>query len=299
MRTHRSRNPLGLRSTVLVVAALSVLTALAAASPALATPKGDFAVYAQCPVADPEVNLCFHIPSIGGEFSLGAVKVPIDKTITLQGGSIVNEETGSETFVDAANGETLSKTPLTVPGGLLGITAPESLPKWLREIFEKFVNGGLNAVTATIELVGTPEISRADLFFQEGVALTLPVRIHLGNALLGSACYVGSKASPIVLNLRTGTTSPPPPNGPITGDPGHVENIGDLESDGQVTILEVKLVENAFSEPGASGCGGSLSFLVDPALDARLGLPSAAGHNTFIFENNFGEALAEAVKNSE
>jgi hypothetical protein len=288
----------GLRNGALVLLATSML-ALVVATPAVATPKGDFAVFAQCPLANPEVNLCFYVTSTGGEFNIGSTKVPINKVLTLQWGTIASEETGAEAFVDAANGETLSKTPLTVPGGLFGVLAPEGLPKWLREALGKFVSKGPASVTATLELLATPSSSRANLLFQEGIALTLPVRIHLSNPFLGSSCYIGSKVDPITLELKTGTTSPPPPNEPITGKAGFIERPGDLEGDGQATILEDELVENAFSEPGASGCGGSLSPLIDPAVDARFHLPSAAGRNTVTIEDTFRLALATAVKNSE
>jgi hypothetical protein len=271
MNTYRSGLRTGLLRGALILAAASMLT-VALAAPALATPKGIFAIFAQCPLTNPEVNICNYLPGTGGELTIGSRKVPFGKAITIQGGAIVNEETGAEVFVDAANGETISKAPLPV--------------------------SGLHGVTATLELVGTPSISRADMFFQEGVALSLPLRIHLQGRLLGSACYIGSETSPVTVPLRTGPTDPPPPNVPIEGSPGHFEHPGDQESV-IVELIENRLVENAFAEPGVSGCGGSLSFIVDPLLDARLGLPSAAGHNTMVFEDTFFEATAESVKNSE
>jgi hypothetical protein len=269
LRTYRPVSWRGLLRGALVLAITSMLT-VALAAPALATPKGIFAIFAQCPVADPEVNICNYLPGTGGELTIGSRKVSFGTALTIQGGAIVNEETGNEVFVDAANGETLSKAPLPV--------------------------SGLHGVTATLELVGTPSISRADMFFQEGVALSLPLRIHLQGRLLGSTCYIGSETSPVTVPLRTGPTDPPPPNASIEGSPGHLKfPIEDII----VELLENRLVENAFAEPGVSGCGGSLSFIVDPLLDARLGLPSAAGHNTMVFEDTFFEATAESVKNSE
>ncbi len=119
MNNVRLRRLAGLRNAVLGIAAASLLV-LAVAAPAMATPKGDFAVFAQCPLKNPAVNLCVFVQSTGGEFIIGNKTVPVNKTITLQGGSILNEETGAETFVGAAKGETFSKTPLTVPGGLTG-----------------------------------------------------------------------------------------------------------------------------------------------------------------------------------
>ncbi len=287
----------GLRNAVLGIGAVSLL-ALALAAPAMAAPKGDFAVFAQCPTKNPAVNLCVYVKSSGGLFTIGkkTVPVPADKPITLQGGSILNEETGAETFVAAANGETLSKTPLTVPGGLLGIKAPTWWPKSIQEWFNKQINEGLTGVTATTELVGNPGISRTNLLFQEGVALSLPTRIHLNNAILGSSCYLGSKAHPVTLNLTTGTTSPPLPNLPITGAVGELE----FKDEFQLVIIKGnKVVDNAYSTPGTEGCGGIFAFLVNPLVEELLGVPSAAGHNTAILEGELQNATAEAVKGSE
>jgi hypothetical protein len=285
----------GLRNAVLGMGAASLLV-LAVAAPAMATPKGDFAVFAQCPLKNPAVNLCVFVQSTGKEFIIGTKTVPVNKTITLQGGSILNEETGEETFVPAANGDTLSKTPLTVPGGLLGIKAPEWWPKFLQEWFNKQINEGLTGVTATAELVGNPGISRTNLLFQEGIALSLPVRLHLNNAILGSSCYLGSKSSPVTFNLTTGTTSPPAPNTPISGA------VGELEFRDEFTFVIIKgnrVVDNAFSAPGTEGCGGLFSFFINPLVEKILGVPSAAGHNTAILEGSLQNATAEAVKNSE
>jgi hypothetical protein len=252
----------------------------------------DFSVFSQCPTSNPAVNLCFFAETTGGEFAIGGTKVPISETLVFQGGSILNEETGAEKFVGAANGETLSKTQLKVPGGLLGVVASESLPKFLQDIINKLTSEGLAGVTATAELVGNPAISRTNLLFQEGVALSLPVRIHLSNTFLGSECYIGSKGSPVTFQLTTGTTSPPKPNSPITGAVGELEFRDEFQF---VIITHNKLVDNAFSVPAATGCGGILSLLVNPAVNLKLGLPSGSGHNTAILEGSLQNATAEAV----
>jgi len=255
----------------------------------------DFAVFAQCPTANPEVALCFFAETTSGEFAIGSTKVPISQTLTFQGGATQNEETGAETFVGAANGETLSKTQLKVPGGLLGVVAPEALPKFLQDIINKLVSEGLDGVTATAELVGNPSISRVNLLLQEGVALALPVRIHLSNTFLGKECYIGSKGSPVTFQLTTGTTSPPKPNKPITGSVGEIEFRDEFQF---VIIKGNKLVDNSFSVPTASGCGGLLSLLINPAVNLKLGLPSESGHNTAILEGSLQNATAEVVRKS-
>jgi len=280
-----------LRNGALLLAAAAMLV-LATAVPAMAESK-DFEVFKQCPTGNPSVNLCVFVQSTGKEFIIGNKTVPVNKTITLQGGSILNEETGEETFVGATNGETLSKTPLVVPGGLTGIVAPTWWPKWLQEWFNKQINEGLTGVTATAELVGNPGISRSNLLSASGVALSLPVRLHLNNAILGSSCYVGSKSHPVTFNLTSGTTSPPAPNKPISGA------VGELEFKDEFTLVIIKgnrVVDNAFAAPGTEGCGGLLSFFINPLVESILGVPAAAGHNTAILEGSLQNATAEAVK---
>ena len=74
-----------------------------------------------------------------------------------------------------------------------------------------------------------------------------------------------------MLQLTTGTTSPPKPNSPITGTAGSLS----FEDDSQILVLDgYRLVDNAFSVPGATGCGGINSSIVDPAVEAAIELPS-------------------------
>jgi hypothetical protein len=300
---------------VVAMALMASLGVLSVASPALATPKGEFAVFAGCPLSNPSVEGCLVAKTESGEFVIGTkkTKVPIEKTITLQGG--FEEEIEAEfrmPFVEAAAGyETLSKTPQKVPGGLLGIKCEEIKNEFERKACEAIVKNKLNAVTATTELaLPAPPASLSSIFLSEaslsepilyeafGIpALGLPVKIKLENPLLGNECYIGSSTEPIVLKLTTGTTKPPPPNTPITG------KIGTFESNAEGTILTIKgnsLVDNLFAVPVAKGCGGkAFEALLDPIIDAKLGLPSPAGNNTAILNNTIKQANAEAVRRSE
>jgi hypothetical protein len=278
------------------------LATLGLASPALATvhhPTGDYAPFADCPLSNPSLAFCIVAQTSSGEFAVGKKTVPINKTITLQGGTILNPETFALTFVGAENGETLSKTALNVPGGLFGVHPPESWPKEAKEKFEEMINKGLTGVTATTELARPASdigISTNNLLAEEGVALSLPVKVKLNNFLLGSSCYVGSEADPVILNLTTGTTSPPEPNKPIKGSVGEIEFKDEFNI---VRLLGGSLVDNSFAAPEASGCGGALSKLINPIVNSQFGLPAAAGHNTAILNGNLEEAVAEAVKASE
>jgi hypothetical protein len=286
-----------------LVVFMALMAPLALASPALATehhPKGNFAPFANCPLSNTAVEVCVVAETTSGEFTVGKRNVPITKTIKLQGGYQENEKTGELTFFGAEDGNTLSKVALYVPGGLFNIVAPEYLNKEQKERFEKFINEGITGVTATTELAkpaSAIKLSVQNLIFETGVALQLPVKIKLDNVFLGSSCYIGSESNPVILNLTTGTTKPAEPNKPIKGSAGKLEI---LEGGNLVILSGGSLVDNAWSAPGASGCGGhALEGIVDAAVNAALGLPSAAGHNTAILNGKLESGIASAVKASE
>jgi hypothetical protein len=290
------------RSRAITALMLGVFAIMAlAASPAFAKePTGDFAVFKQCPRFTPGVNFCLHSVTGSGEVTAGKQTVPISSPITLEGGYIRNEQTEEETFVGAINGETLSKSPQTVPGGLAGLVKCNEISNFIvRASCELVFQNGLTGVTATTELAkpaGAIGINSNNLVNGEGVALSLPVKIRLENPLLGSECYVGSSSNPIIWNLTSGTTSPPAPNKPISGKVGVVEFKDNLEL---IEIVNNTLVDNAWSAPTATGCGGLFAFVLDPLINAKIGLPSAAGHNTAILNNLIKEATAETVIASE
>ncbi|HXB64507.1 MAG TPA: hypothetical protein VNV42_06480 [Solirubrobacteraceae bacterium] len=285
------------------MAAVAVpLAALGLASPALAVahhPTGEFAPFADCPLSTSNLSDCVLAETTSGQLTVGSRTVPIKNKITLQGGFIVNKTTERLEFVGAEDGNTLSKTAQYVPGGLFNIVAPEGLNKEQKEKFDELINKGITGVTETTELAGPASeigLSTENLIFEEGIALSLPVKIKLGNTFLGSSCYIGSDSNPIVIDFTTGTTEPPAPNKPIKGAAGTLTH---NEAFTLITLSGGKLVNNSFAAPEATGCGEPLSFLVDKAVDAELGLPSAAGHNTAILEGQLSTANAEAVRASE
>jgi len=278
------------------------LTSVASAAPH--NPTGVFAGFADCPLNNPAVDSCFRSVSSGGTFTVGAKSVPLKNPVTLQGGLELLEEAplGEEfRFVGAEDGNTLSKTPQPVPGGLLGITAPSWWPQILKDLFnEVVINQGATGVTATVELAkpaSSVKVSLLNYIEQKGTALGLPVKVKLGNAFLGSNCYIGSNSNPINLKLTTGTTSPPPPNTPISGAIGTPK----FNETFTYTAFEGgRVVDNSFASPGANGCGGILfSWLVDPFVDSILGTPSPAGKNTAILEGKQEIGEASSVRASE
>ncbi len=266
------------------------MSAVASATPPF-HPTGEYAHFNDCPLNGAGVVSCVYSNTTGGEVKIGSTAVPITNPILLQGGLSNN----GNTWVEAADGNTLAKVAQTVPGGLLGIMAPEFLPEWVRVIFNEFINHGPTGVTATTELVGLPGWNQSNLQEEEGTGLTLPVRIHLNNEFLGSGCYIGSSSHPITIALTDGVT-PPPYTPVLTGSLGtvHILNEGQL-----LKATGYKLVGNSFSVPVAEGCGGILSLFVDFAVDVKLGLPSEAGHNSATLKGNLEQAAATAVRASE
>ena len=258
---HALRRPRLLLGAIAAPLALAVALA-GSAAPAQAALRHDLQRFANCPYNNPIVVKCLYGVTNGGEFVMGNAAVPITKEITIQGGL---KEGGG--VIPPTNGEILSRTPLKVPGGILGIE----------------LLGPLTEVTATAEVVGEAEIKSS---------VHLPLQVRLGNPLLGGNCTIGTPSEPVTLNMIYGTTSPPPPNEPISGE----LKITTRDA-GNITVLSGRLVENAFPVPGVSGCG-LLPFLFDPLIDAKEGLPSAAGKNTAIMAGYNEEAAAGTVRNT-
>jgi hypothetical protein len=287
----------------LFLAGALVFAMLVPASSAIATPHhptGEFAQFGDCPLSRATLTACLFSESSAGSFTIGKKNVPIVNPVVLQGGLEWKESILEELpLIAAEDGNTLVKTPQPVPGGLLGIEAPAWWPKFLRDLFNETINNGFTGVTATVEIAGSAssvKLNSLNLLLGSGTALALPAKIKLDNPFLGSSCYIGSNSSPVQLNFTTGTTSPPPPNKPITGSPGTAsENAGGT----LITFSGGRLVNNSYAAPGANGCGGLFSFLIDPFVNSIVGLPSAAGTNTAILEGVIKIAEPAAVRASE
>jgi hypothetical protein len=279
------------------------LGCLAFASGATATLTGEFTKFQYCPYTTAEVTRCLSSITSGGEVVLGSRKVPIVKSVTLQGGypnpsfDRNDPEYHVSKFVAATNGVTLSKAAQPVPGGLAGLVNCKEIKDFLLRIscevtFENSLTG-VNSVVELAQPVSEIRLSENHLAEGEGMALKLPVKVHLENPFLGGSCYVGSSSTPIVWNLTSGETKPSAGIAPITGKVGEVDF---LEGAGVLRLSGSELVDNAWSAPKASGCGGILSFLIDPIVNASSGLPSAAGKNVARLKSTIYTTTAVAVK---
>ncbi len=265
-----ARRILGRVATFVVPLVMLGTTAVASAG----TPTGDFARFQQCPRFTAGVELCLYAETLGGKVTIGKQTVQIERPIVIQGG--VTKTVFAERFVGALNGDTLSHTPQKVPGGLLG------LPLYI-----------------TLELIppaNEVDISFSNLENRSGSAIVLLARMHLEGAMLGNECYIGSRSNPILLRLTSGTTSPSPPNMPISGKVGRIAAKDEFEL---LEITNDSLVDNAFSVPVAVGCGSPSTSVVNSLVDADLGLPSPDGHNAVVQLNTVWEATSVGVIASE
>lgn len=277
---------------------ITVLAAVGFASSASGA-SGAFSIFTQCPSTTSGVFKCLYSVNNGGKVILGKKNVPIVNPVILQGGVSMPNEEGFSSFFGAKNGITLSTAPQPVPGGLAGLVNCKEIKDFiLRAACELTFENGLTGVNSTLELARPASeivVSEPRLIGEEGVALKLPVKVHLENPFLGSSCYVGSSSSPIYWNLTTGATEPPPPNTSIHGSSGTFE----FKEGGEILTLNGnELVDNAWAAPKASGCGGFLvELLINPIINASVGLPSAAGKNTAILKNQVNVATAFSVNN--
>lgn len=243
----------------LLLAVLAV-AALGASSASAATPAKGYERFAGCPTPAeaPSVTGCIRSEITGGHFKMGNKNVPISKPIALTGG--VNETLGG--FVANSQGG-LAKVKQQVPGGVIGLTGLD----WL----VNFLDIDSLQLFAVTELVGQPTV---------GDTLTLPLRVHLINPVLGNSCYVGSASAPIILNLISGTTSPPPPNKPISGVP---PKFGIDFATEVISFQGGTYVDNSFAAPGANGCKlvllGFIPVSINGLVNTASGLPAAAGTN--------------------
>lgn len=292
------------RTLVVTMALMALMAGLGSASSALAVqPTGDFVTFNQCPRFEPGVSDCTYSEATG-ETILNKLTVPLTNPITIQFGfKGVNPNVE---IVGALNKETITPTPEPVPGGLSSVIDCSEIKGrrfpivvWraiCKRVFEHTRYKSVNLITELAGPASTMYVNTEKELFEEGVSLTYPVKFRLENPLLGKHCYIGSNAEPVKIESTTGTTNPPAPNKPISGKEGEIsfkDNFTYIRAENHTSV------DNSFAVPAAKGCGGDLSFLIDPLINGKVGLPSAAGHNTLV-HNGFGsDANAKAVIASE
>ncbi|MGV4885492.1 hypothetical protein ACSR0Z_02560 [Streptomyces viridosporus] len=276
------------RTKVATVSALTALGALAslgtatAAEPAL---NGEWAPFTRCPVDAPamlaadgfdKTPQCVVSTSAGGSIKLGRTTVVTGRT-NLQIGVVQNTD-GTSSVVAPPSGALVADS-ATVPGGLLGLMCPSDIPV-ITALCETLENSSLNKITATMESVGAPYA-----FDQTAGVLTdlpivaLPVRIHLENPLLGGKCYIGSASHPIV--LRPKNLDYPEFGMSLFQGNGTPDESGEMS---RINLTGATQSDSTFAVPAATGCGLNIG-LINAAVNAKTGLPSASGNNNLTLDD--------------
>lgn len=274
-----------------VMAAFAVFGVLPALSSANLLEK-----FKNCPKENPEINTenagCVYSqsqyktstwakPEPPSGLQAGNITIPFTKALILQGG--IRELSVEPVPLVAPEDGALRVVPVgePVPGGLRATIDTTKLHGPALEAYKAALANREDKVTATIEVApvnAEMQLNAGNVLNVEGTFLTLPVKMKFTNSFLGESCYAGSDASPILVDLTDATTSPPPPNEPISGQLGTLSFL-------QGTVIAIKedsLVGNSFEAPAVEGCGREAAWQeeVDAAINSKAGLPSPAGHNS-------------------
>jgi hypothetical protein len=234
----------------------------------------------------------------GGYFEYGNVKVPLSKSIHLQGGFT---GAGSEiAVIPAANGrETLEAPPLPITGGIKLFTKDvqqsAQWPQALKESFKEAVTNHETAAFAKIEMAGNECfevlscLDTENLIFEEGTAFRLPLKVKVTapwlETLKSGACYIGSDEHPIKQHLTTEGA----------GNSGRIEFNASFE---QTFVTGSKLVDLHWHiEPASApnGCGGEYEQYIDEALSIVLELQNSSRTGITVLKGNLHDGAASAV----
>lgn len=294
--------------TVALLAMLLTCAAIPALASAVSLQK-----FAHCPKENPEVNVesggCVYSkskatastwkqPQPPSELQAGNVTIPFVKPLVLQGGfagllpeptPLVGPEDGAPRVMPAAQ---------PVPGGLAGEIDVSKLHGATLAAYEEAIAHHKTKVTATIEIApanATVFVNSGALLSGEGTFLTLPLKMKFSNSFLGESCYAGSDEAPILVELTDGTTAPPPPNEPISGQLGTLKF---SEHNREIIIKEQSLVANSFEAPAVQGCGREAAWQaeVDEAINSKAGLPSPPGTNSTRIDGSQALIGVEALR---
>jgi hypothetical protein len=243
-----------------VLGAAGVIAASAAFGAAGASAA--FPNFSDCPLAPGAVGTCVDIQSPSGSLDIKGTTIPMAAARMEIRGGIEFLPDGSEVFRAPRGTNGFFAQPVDVPGGVLGIDLP-----W-----------GFTKVAATAQLAGQPSDIKINL---NDLSLQVPVKLKLSNPLFASGCTIGTNSNPVRLNLIVGTTNPPAPNRPISGTVGTPDYQPDYTA-----LLGSSNVDNSFAIPRASNCNWIGLGVIDGLINLKMKLPSAAGNNTMIVNNN-------------
>ena len=295
-----------------LVATFVVSAVNAGSALAIINPTESPLIFKHCPifgeVEGHRVNLCFVAATDtgpeAGEYKVGKFTVPLAKQVLLQFGTVLNEETGGETFVPAEGAPTFPAVAERVPGFPITAISPKEREEygWPPELTASYLHAKEHHLTRnvfeTLELGGKAAISRTNLLFQEGTAVEVPIKVKATNAWLtqlGVECYIGSdegtSPGPIVQHLVSGTST-----SPLTGEELHgaVGELRFLHEFQEVIITHSSLVDNTYAVPAAT-CEGPFAGPIATTINHIFGLPAVAGASFTKLKGTLYNATAEWV----
>jgi hypothetical protein len=251
-----------MRSRKLALALASTLATMAVGLGAQAA-NAVFPNFSGCTATNLETEACIDVQNRSGNLRIKEFNVPLGESMEIRG-TVRSESGGNGVFVPPAGTNGFFTRAVPVPGGIFGI-------EWIPG----------NTVLAITELAGSP----SQIVIGADHSIRIPVKVRLVNVLLGMDCHIGTNSNPVNLHLINGTTSPPPPNTPITG------STGEFSATERALIFRGAVdVENSFAVPGATECGLGLG-LINSLVNLRLRLPSAAGNNSISITNDLAFGL--------
>ncbi|MFJ9036052.1 hypothetical protein ACIRF8_05630 [Streptomyces sp. NPDC102406] len=261
-------------------AALATIASIGTSSAAGTQLNGNWAPFNRCPVDNAAMlaadgiddqATCISSSSSSGVIKIGTSVVPTGKT-DLQAGIITHSD-GTNTVVAPSDGA-LVADPANLPGGLLGLMCPSDIPV-VSAVCGKITDASLNRVVATVESVGTPSDFQLLAGVSEGQPIiSIPVRIHLQNPLIGGNCYIGTKSAPVV--LRPQNAAAPAIGADSAASDGTPDPAGPF---GRLALTGATQQDLTFAAPGASGCGPLGLGAFNWAVNLKSGLPAASGSN--------------------
>lgn len=301
LREARERAASGLPGRRVALLLLSFLLPLAAStmgagtalSDTAASLNGQWSPFTRCPVEDPamlavdgraQISFCIAASSPGGTFKLGNTTAAAGDT-GLQFG--ITGARNPPWAVVAPAGGVIAGAPVDVPGGLLGLMCPSGDPV-VASVCSLITDSNLNRVTATVEAADNPTDFSISAGLQVGTPIvTLPIKVRLQNPLLGSTCYIGSDANPIILRPAVVDASK------ATFGYSFFDLDGTPNPSGPLIVLSasgLKEADTTFAVPGANGCG--LAGVLNGAINFKTGLPSPSGNNSLVLDNASSYAVS-------
>jgi hypothetical protein len=249
------------------------------------TLNGEWAPFSRCPIDAPDMAAVdgrdatsFCVAALSGS---GSIKLGNSSSTTGSSNLQFGIHGPGAWQVVSPQGGAIVAAPVDVPGGLLGLMCP-SLDPLVTTVCNSITGDATNRVTASVETAGPLTDFNFDAGLQLGVAVvTLPIKVHLENTLLGPSCYIGTDADPIVLHPKNTDMSHALLNFVRFNPDGTPNPSGPLQV---VKFTGVTQGDDQFAVPGATGCG--VGGLLSPAVNLKQGLPSAAGNNNIVLSDS-------------